>query len=52
MLAGCPAERIVASILEDMTGRRGLRQTWDDIDDETQHEILDAWTKIAGSNLT
>ena len=40
------AEKIVDAIIEDFTDRRGLRQEWEQIDDETQKEIRDAWIEI------
>ena len=33
------AEIIVERILRDLTGRRGLRQEWEGIDDEIREEI-------------
>lgn len=38
---------IVASVLRDLTGRGGLQETWDSIDEETQLEIKEEWTEIA-----
>ncbi len=40
------AEKIVSKIEEDFTDRRGLRQEWDQIDDETKGEIREAWIEI------
>lgn len=34
---------IVGAILDEMLGRRGFRQLWDDLDDETREEIVEAW---------
>ena len=39
------ARRIVAAIIRDFTDRRGLRQEWEQIDDETQAEIRDEWQR-------
>lgn len=40
-------ERVIAqSIEDDFTDRRGLRQAWEGIDEETQQEIRDKWTAI------
>lgn len=33
------AELIVDALIEDFTDRRGLRQEWEQIDDETRNEI-------------
>ena len=41
------AEIIVAGIVKDFTGRRGLRQEWEAIDDGIREEILDTWRSIA-----
>lgn len=40
------AKRIVKEIIDDLSDRRGLRQEWEQIDDDTQHEIRDTWVKI------
>ncbi len=44
------AEKIVDGIIEDFTDRRGLRQEWEQIDEETQQEIRDTWIKIVLSS--
>jgi len=44
-------ESIVFSILEDFTDRRGLRQAWEEINEDIQEEILKEWIKIVKSNL-
>lgn len=36
----------VGFILDDLTDRRGLRQSWEDIDDDIQDEIVDIWKQI------
>jgi hypothetical protein len=41
------ADEIVKGILADLSGRRGLRQEWDMIDDEIQEEIIEEWHGIA-----
>lgn len=46
------AERIVASIVEDMYGRRGFRQNWDDIDPETQDDIVSTWRRKVLAELS
>ncbi len=40
------AEKIVAGIERDFTDRRGLRQEWEQIDDDIQAEIREAWANI------
>lgn len=48
LLAEQPPEfRIVWGIHNDFTDRRGLRQQWEEIDDDIRDEIFDAWVKIA-----
>ena len=41
------ARAIVAAILGNMRRRRGLRQSWDDIDDGIQKEIEEEWVRLA-----
>lgn len=36
-------EKIVDAILEDLTDRRGLRQEWEQIDDDIKDEIRETW---------
>jgi len=42
---------IVDSIVRDLTGRGGLRQSWDNIDEEIHEEIKDAWAKIIENGM-
>lgn len=37
------AKRIVDAILFDLRDRRGLRQTWDGIDEDIRDEIKASW---------
>ena len=37
---------IVKQIINDFTGRKGLRQGWDEIDDDIQSEIIEQWESI------
>jgi hypothetical protein len=39
-------ERIVQGVVAYLSDRRGLRQQWDQIDEETKEEILEAWRQI------
>lgn len=40
-------EAIMEIVLDDVTGRRGWRQEWDQFDSEVQEEIKDTlWRKI------
>lgn len=45
------AKRIVKAIVDDFTDRRGLRQEWEHIDDETQAEISATWTALVRKEL-
>lgn len=40
------ARRIVATLLDDMNDRRGFRQNWDQIDTDTQQEIIAEWRRL------
>jgi len=40
------AEEIVEKIIADLCDRRGLRHTWDSIDEDTQQEIRNTWITI------
>jgi hypothetical protein len=45
-------EEIIAFlILQDFTDRRGLRQEWEQIDDDIQNEIIRTWVEIIKNNL-
>jgi len=46
------AEAIVFEIMADFTDRRGLRQEWDNIDDDIQNEIIQKWVSIAAAKTT
>lgn len=37
------AKKIVEFIIEDIKSRKGLRETWDDIDFDIRHEIEENW---------
>ena len=41
------ARAIVRGIIKDFTDRRGLRQEWEQIDDQVQAEIIIRWREIA-----
>lgn len=45
------AKKIVEAIVDELSGRKGLRHEWEQIDPEIQDEIMQEWTKIvlAGS---
>lgn len=45
------ATRIVNELLEEMNNRRGFRQNWDAIDEETQCEIKREWRKLIANIL-
>ena len=40
------AENIVSDILLDLADRRGLRQEWEQIDEDIQIEIFETWQSI------
>jgi hypothetical protein len=40
------AYETVGKIIGDLTDRRGLRQEWENIDEETQDDIRAAWSEI------
>ena len=40
------AQRIVAAIEHDLSGRRGLRAEWAGIDEDIQYEIRRRWAEI------
>jgi hypothetical protein len=40
------AQKIVSAIVEDLSDRRGLRQEWEQIDEEIQAEIKQTWAGI------
>jgi len=45
------AEKIVKEILADLTDRRGLRQEWENIDNDIQDEIKSEWIQIVRNHL-
>jgi hypothetical protein len=45
-------ERIVFSIIRDFTDRKGLRQEWENIDDDIQGKIIETWLEITKKQLT
>ena len=40
------AEKIVDNIINDLTERKGLKQEWEQIDDDILEEIKETWTQI------
>lgn len=46
------ADKIVAAILDDMLGRRGLDGAWDEIDEDIQEEIRATWAAIVQKELS
>lgn len=40
------ARAIAVGIVKDICGRRGLRQAWEDIDEDVQQEIIAGWVLI------
>jgi hypothetical protein len=45
-------EEIVFGILSDFTDRRGLRQEWEQIDDDIQEEMIETWIDIVKNKLS
>jgi len=43
--------RIVKAIIDDLTDRRGLRQAFEECDEEVQKEIFAAWKKTVRTEL-
>lgn len=43
---------IAQEILEDLTDRRGLRQAWEEIDDDIRDEILTRWVSIISEGIS
>ena len=39
----------VFDIIHDLNDRRGLRQEWEEIDDDIQEEIIEKWLEILNS---
>ncbi len=39
------ADRIIGVIIEDISGRSGLGNEWEEIDEETQKEIKEEWQR-------
>lgn len=40
------AVMVVNAIIDDLADRRGLRQSWEEIDPDTQREIQAKWTAL------
>ena len=49
--AAVVAELIVEDFRRDFTDRRGLRQEWEQIDEDVQAEIIAAWEKLTRARL-
>jgi len=45
------AKLIVDDIIDDLCDRRGLRQEWDETDEDIQKEIKDTWKNIILQHL-
>ena len=41
------AQYIVNEIIDDLTGRGGLQNSWEEIDEDIQEEIRGTWLDIA-----
>ena len=46
------ANKVVTEIIEDLTGRKGLRQEWEQIEGDIQQEISNTWAGIVDAALT
>lgn len=45
------SHEIVGFIIDDLTDRKGLRQVWDEIDEDIQQEIFNKWKRIVESHI-
>ena len=45
------SEEIIFDIIDDLTDRRGLRQEWEDIDDEVKEEIIKTWIDLVDKKI-
>lgn len=45
------AAQIVHEIMKDLSDRRGLRQAWEQIDEDIRREILEEWKRLATDHL-
>lgn len=46
------SEDVVDAIIKDFTDRRGLRQGWEQIDEDIQEEIKERWIELARDILS
>ena len=44
------SKKILFEIVRDFKDRRGLKQEWDEIDEDVQEEIFETWLEIIESN--
>ena len=44
-------EKIIFDIVYDLSDRRGLKQEWDNIDDDVKEEIIQKWINIVKKYL-
>ena len=40
------SKKAVKNIIKNLSDRRGLKQEWNQIDDDIQKEIIELWTTI------
>lgn len=40
------AEQIARKIIEDLSGRKGIGDEWNQMDKDTQKEVLKSWAEI------
>ena len=45
------ADKIVQAFEEDFAGRRGLRQEWEQIDEDVKKEIRETWRRLVFRQL-
>jgi hypothetical protein len=45
------AEKILFGIIGDLTGRKGLDNEWDNLDDETKEELLQTNLRLIQKNI-
>ena len=46
-----PAKKVLFAILNDLFGRKGLDNAWDDIDDDVKEELLNSNLDLVRKNL-
>lgn len=45
------SKKAIFNIIRDLTGRRGLKHSFEKIDADTQEEIIDKWINLIDSTI-